>query len=75
MAQTVKVWLDKNFLAAKGSGELLTTFEKSNIQTIIENLPIENSIFWTRVKSSKSTKVRRRRRKCFQKLLTEVKNL
>ncbi|CAF1021393.1 unnamed protein product, partial [Brachionus calyciflorus] len=50
----VKVWIDKNFLSTtKGSGELLTNLEKLNIQTIIEKLPVENGIFWTR-KSSMS---------------------
>lgn len=50
----VKVWLDKNFLqTTKGSGELLTNLEKLNITTIIEKLPVDNGIFWTR-KSSNS---------------------
>ena len=57
MAQAVKVWLDKGFLKAKGSGELLTNLEKNSIQVIIESLPIENSIFWTRVANSKPSKV------------------
>lgn len=50
----VKVWIDKNFIQnTKGAGELLTNLEKSSIQTIIEKLPVENGIFWTR-KSSNS---------------------
>lgn len=50
----VKVWIDKHFIqGTKGAGELLTNLEKSSIQTIIEQLPVENGIFWTR-KSSNS---------------------
>jgi hypothetical protein len=45
----VKVWLDKDFLQnTKGSGELLTCLEKHSVTTIIENLPVSKSIFWTR---------------------------
>lgn len=48
MSQAVKVWLDKNFLQAKGAGEILTNLEKLNVHTIIEDLPVKASIFWTR---------------------------
>nr|QNH68100.1 crossover junction endonuclease EME1 isoform x2 [Brachionus koreanus] len=49
----VKVWIDKNFIQnTKGAGELLTNMEKSSIQTIIEKLPVENGIFWTRKPSN-----------------------
>jgi len=48
MAQSVKVWFDKNFFQTKGAGEILTNLEKLNVQSIIEDLPVSNSIFWTR---------------------------
>lgn len=49
MAQQCKVWIDKTLVqSTKGIGELITNMEKSNIATIIEKLPVENSIFWTR---------------------------
>ena len=49
MSQSAKVWFDINFIqSTKGAGEVLTHLEKSNVPTIIEKLPIENSIFWTR---------------------------
>lgn len=48
MTQSVKVWLDKNFLQIKGAGEILTNLEKLSVQSIIEVLPVSNSIFWTR---------------------------
>lgn len=48
MAQAVKVWIDKKFLQTKGAGEILTNLEKLNAQSIIEDLPVSNSIFWTR---------------------------
>lgn len=49
----VKVWIDKNFIQeTKGAGELLTNLEKCNVQTIIEKLPVENGIFWTRKSSN-----------------------
>ncbi len=48
MSQSVKVWLDKSFLQTKGGGELLTSLEKASVQTIIDNLPVADSIFWTR---------------------------
>lgn len=49
----VKVWLDKTLLqSTKGSGELLTSLEKLNVNTIIEKLPVDNSIFWTRKSSN-----------------------
>jgi hypothetical protein len=45
----VKIWIDKDFLqTTKGTGELLTLLENYNVSTIIEQLPIRNSIFWTR---------------------------
>ena len=51
-AKNVKIWLDKCFIqTTKGSGELLTNLEKLNIDSIIEKLPVENSIFWTRYDS------------------------
>jgi hypothetical protein len=47
--QSIKVWLDKSFLqTTKGGGEILTSLENANIASIIEKLPVENSIFWTR---------------------------
>ena len=53
MAQQCKVWIDKNLIqSTKGIGELLTNLEKANTATIIEKLPVENSIFWTRCYSS-----------------------
>ena len=49
MTQQCKVWIDNNLVkSTKGIGELLTHMEKENITTIIEKLPVENSIFWTR---------------------------
>ena len=52
-SQSVKVWLDKNFLqTAKGAGEILTNLEKLNITSIIEKLPVDNSILWTRYNST-----------------------
>ena len=52
-SQSVKVWLDKNFLqTAKGAGEILTHLEKANITSIIEALPVENSVLWTRCASA-----------------------
>ena len=49
MTQSVKVWLDKNFIQnTKGSGEILTQLENMNTTTIIDALPVEQSIFWTR---------------------------
>jgi hypothetical protein len=48
MSQSVKVWFDKNFLQTKGAGEILTNLEKINVISIIEELPVKNSIFWTR---------------------------
>lgn len=57
----VKIWIDKDFLqSTKGAGELLTQFEMNKITSIIEKLPVSNSLFWTRVdpgqvKSSAST--------------------
>ncbi len=48
MSQSVKVWLDKAFLQTKGAGELLTSLEKANVQSIIDDLPVADSIFWTR---------------------------
>ena len=49
MTQQCKVWIDNNLTKSKkGIGELLTDLEKSNITTIIEKLPVENSILWTR---------------------------
>jgi hypothetical protein len=49
MTQNCKVWIDNSLIqSTKGIGELLTNMEKENITTIIEKLPIENSIFWTR---------------------------
>ena len=49
LLQSVKVWLDKSFLqTTKGGGEILTSLENANIASIIEKLPVENSIFWTR---------------------------
>lgn len=54
---SVKVWIDKNFIQTKGSGEVLTSLEKQNTTTIIEQLPVVNSIFWTRAASLDKTKV------------------
>jgi hypothetical protein len=54
---SVKVWIDKNFIQTKGSGEVLTSLEKQNTTTIIEQLPVENSIFWTRPASLDKTKI------------------
>lgn len=52
----VKVWIDKDFLqSTKGSGELLTCLEKANVTTIIEKLPVSNSILWTRVDAAEET--------------------
>lgn len=52
----VKVWIDKDFLqSTKGSGELLTSLEKANVSTIIEKLPVGNSILWTRVDGGEET--------------------
>jgi hypothetical protein len=48
MTQAVKVWLDKKFLQAKGAGEILTNLEKLNAHSIIDDLPVCDSIFWTR---------------------------
>ena len=58
MTQSVKVWLDKHFLQTKGAGEILTNLEKLNMTAIIEDLPVTNSIFWTRSDTniSKDTK-------------------
>jgi hypothetical protein len=57
LLQLVKVWLDKSFLqTTKGAGEILTCLENANVATIIEKLPVENSIFWTRSSSSSSSK-------------------
>ena len=56
LLQSVKVWLDKSFLqTTKGAGEILTCLENANVASIIEKLPVENSIFWTRSSSSSST--------------------
>jgi hypothetical protein len=53
MTQIVKVWIDKTFLQkTKGSGEILTNLENNNITTIIDSLPINESIFWTRCNSN-----------------------
>jgi hypothetical protein len=53
LLQLVKVWLDKGFLqTTKGAGEILTCLENANVAAIIEKLPVENSIFWTRSSSS-----------------------
>ena len=55
MAQQCKVWIDKNLISStKGIGELLTDLEKSNVTTIIEKLPVDNSILWTRCDTSMS---------------------
>lgn len=48
MTQSVKIWFDKNFLQVKGAGEILTNLEKLKVQSIIEDLPVSNGIFWTR---------------------------
>jgi hypothetical protein len=57
MTQSVKVWLDINFISStKGAGEVLTNLENLNINPIIEKLPVANSIFWTRCNSSIDTK-------------------
>ena len=54
---SVKVWLDKTFLqTTKGAGEILTSLENANVTSIIEKLPVENSIFWTRTNTSTTTK-------------------
>lgn len=55
MSQQCKVWIDKNLIqSTKGVGELLTHLEKANTATIIEKLPVENSIFWTRCNTALS---------------------
>jgi len=57
LLQLVKVWLDKGFLqTTKGAGEILTCLENANVAAIIEKLPVENSIFWTRSSSLSSSK-------------------
>jgi hypothetical protein len=57
MTQSVKVWLDINFISTtKGAGEVLTNLENLNISPIIEKLPLANSIFWTRCNSNIDTK-------------------
>lgn len=57
MTQSVKVWLDLNFISTtKGAGEVLTNLENLNISPIIEKLPLANSIFWTRCNSNIDTK-------------------
>lgn len=52
----VKIWIDKNFLqTTKGAGEMLTCLETSNVNCIIEKLPVVNSLFWTRVDGKEET--------------------
>jgi hypothetical protein len=63
--ETIRKLKNPNFLSFQnglfistltGAGEILTNLENQNITTIIDQLPVSNSIFWTRCNPNIDTK-------------------